>query len=182
MELKQLAPWNWFKKEQETQPRLPVARRTQSNGQYPSRAASPFDQLFDDFWRSFGSIMPPLPDFPQMKGMQTWLKPSVDIVASDAEYTITVELPGVEEGDVNIEVVDDTLTIHGRKEKVKEERNAQYYCMERSYGAFQRLLSLPEDADSDAITASFKKGVLTVTVPRRASGGNRGRRIEVRAA
>lgn len=182
MELKQLAPWNWFKKEQETQAKLPVARRMQSNGHYPAGPAGPMEQLFDEFVRSFSSLTPMLSGMSQPIGGQAWLKPSIDIAASDAEYTITAELPGVDENEVSVDVVDDTLTISGRKENVKEERHAQYYCMERSYGSFQRALSLPDDADADAITAAFKKGVLTITVPRRPSQGDRGRRIAIRAA
>lgn len=181
MELKQLAPWNWFKKEQEHQARIPVARRNGANGHYPGRAAE-IDQLFDELWRSFSSMMPMLPEVPTPSRVQPWLKPSVDIAATDREYAITAELPGVDESQVQVEVVEDTLIIRGRKEHVREQQDAHYYCIERSYGAFQRQLSLPEDADADAITASFKKGVLTVRVPRTSSKGSSVRQIEVKAA
>ena len=181
MELKQLAPWNWFKKEQETRNSVPVRRQNASNGHVP-RQSSSLEHLFDEFWRNFSPLMPAAPEFPMLTAANAWLRPSVDIAASESAYSITVELPGVDDQDVNVEVHGDTLTISGRKENVKEERNAQYYCMERSYGSFQRQLTLPDDADADSITPSVKRGVLSVTGPRNPADRNGARRIAVRAA
>ena len=64
----------------------------------------------------------------------------------------------------------------------KEEKEKNYYRMERSYGAFQRVLSLPEDADQDGIEATFKKGVLTVTLPKKSIPKSGVRQIEVKSA
>jgi len=106
-------------------------------------------------------------------------KPTLDLGASDKEYTISVELPGVDENDVKLEVMDDTLTIRGEKRQEKEEKERNYYRIERSYGSFQRMLSLPEDADQENIKAVFKKGVLTVTLPRKALPKSEARQIPV---
>lgn len=170
MNIKKLAPWNWFKKEQEQEgAKLPVRREESRN-----RPDSPLfqihreiDRLFDDALRGFGlSGMGFGSDlFP---GAQTgWLKPTLDVGASEKEYTITVELPGVDQKDVRLELSDDTLRISGEKKQEKEDSEKGYYRVERSYGAFQRLLSLPEDADRDNIDAAFKGGVMTITIPRR---------------
>ena len=70
-------------------------------------------------------------------------------MVTDKEYSITVEVPGVSEKDVKIEIVDNTMTIKGEKKQEKEEKEKDYYRVERSHGSFQRLLSLPEDANQD---------------------------------
>lgn len=84
--------------------------------------------------------------------------------------------------DVRLEVANDTLTIRGEKKQETEEKKKDFYRMERSYGAFQRVLSLPEDADQDNIRATFKKGVLTVTMPRKALPESAVEQIEVKSA
>ena len=78
---------------------------------------------------------------------------------------------------------DNTLTIRGEKRQEKEEKAKDYYRIERSYGSFQRVLSLPEDVDQDTIKATFKNGVLTVTMPRKAvTGGAEVKQIEITPA
>jgi HSP20 family protein len=181
MELKNLVPWNWFRKEQEAEGRrLPVAHRTKGEN-YPDPLARYYDvidPLFDSISR-FPYIRPLLPEILRGQQVENWLKPSLDIAATDKAYTIAAELPGVDEGKVEIEVLGDTLTIRGQKEHEQEDKGKNYYCVERTYGAFQRQLSLPEDADADAIQAHFKKGVLKLTVPRRGAPPRAARRIEV---
>jgi HSP20 family protein len=95
---------------------------------------------------------------------------------------VTLEIPGVDEKDVRLEIVNDTLTIQGEKKQANEEKGKNYYRMERSYGSFQRMLSLPEDADQNDVTATFKKGVLTVTMPRKALPKADVKQIEVKSA
>jgi len=96
------------------------------------------------------------------------LKPILDLGASESEYTVTVEIPGVDEKNLKIEVEKNIMIIRGEKKQEKEEKKKSYYRLERFYGSFQRTLSLPEDADQDGIKATFKQGVLTVTLPRKA--------------
>lgn len=102
--------------------------------------------------------------------------------ATDTEYTVTAEIPGVDDKDVKLEIVDDTLTIRGEKKQEKEEKEKNYYRLERSYGSFQRVLSLPDDVDQDGVKANFKKGVLTITLPRKALPKPEAKRIEIKAA
>lgn len=179
MDLKKLAPWNWFKKEEEQQPAaLPVQRYGQPHHYTPvARFHQDIDRMFDDFFRGFG--------FPSMGfgrevaplSRADWLKPTLDIAAGEKEYTITVELPGVSEKDVQLELVEDTLVIKGEKKQESEEKDKNYYRMERSYGSFQRVLSLPEDAQQDGIGAAYKHGILTITIPRKAKAEPTSRKV-----
>jgi HSP20 family protein len=126
------------------------------------------DRLFDDAFRRF-----PVGDVPEL------LKPRIDISEGKKAYTVRAELPGVDRDDVSLEVQDRILVIRAEKRQVKEEEDEGYHCIERSYGTVQRVLSLPDDADADAIEARFKSGVLTLRIakqPARAAGG---RRVEI---
>jgi len=185
MELKQLAPWNWFKKEEEQQgTALPVLRRG-APANYPASLAqfhNEIDNLFESFLQGFPLAPSLFPRMPHALGSDMLLKPSVDIAATDKEYTITAELPGVEEKDIKVELNGDTLLIRGQKEHKKEEKKNDYYCVERSYGSFQRQLSLPEDADAESIQAAYKQGVLTLHVPRKPGKTQSARQIDVHAA
>ena len=92
--------------------------------------------------------------------------PSVDIDETDKNVTIDVELPGIDKKDVKVEVKDNTLTISGERssEKKKEERNC---CVsERHYGKFERTFSLTDSVQADKISAKYKNGVLTLTLPK----------------
>lgn len=183
MELKQLAPWNWFRKEQESEGhRLPMLRHRRCE-HYPDTPGR-YGDLLDPFLDSLARFPYTRSLFPDLwRGVEsgTWFKPLVDISAADTAYTISTELPGVAENQVSIEVVGDTLTIRGEKEHEQEEKGKNFYCVERSYGSFQRQLSLPEDADAEGIQATFKKGVLKVTVPRKTAATPTARRIEVKS-
>lgn len=121
-----------------------------------------FDRTFHDF--GFPSFNFASPFTHSADGM---LKPMTDLAASDKEYTVTVEVPGAEKDDIKIEVANNIMTIRGEKKQKKEEEKKDYYRQERFYGSFQRVLSLPEDADQETIKATFNQGVLTVTIPRK---------------
>jgi HSP20 family protein len=92
----------------------------------------------------------------------------LDVAGSENQYEVSIDLPGMSEDDIQIELNDNTLTVTGHKEEVNENKDKQYYCVERSVGRFQRTLSLPEDADSDAISAKIKNGLLEIQIPRKA--------------
>ena len=109
------------------------------------------------------------------------------IVKLDAIVVIAGKVCGrsVEEGDVKLELADGVLTVSGEKKYEKEEKDEHYHSVERSYGSFRRVLSLPEDANADDIDAKFKNGVLTISVPRKeiskSEGGNV-KQIEIKSA
>ena len=115
------------------------------------------NRLFDDAFRGFGgSGLSPL-----MEGRFGW--PKIELNDTDKALTITAELPGMTEKDVQIEIAGGVLTIQGEK---KAERSGEgRYFTERTYGAFQRQIRL-EDVEEDKVEASFKNGVLTVSLPK----------------
>jgi len=169
MDIKKWVPWNWFGKEEEhTGATVPVQQKNAQEdiGDFPrlfSRVHNEMDRRFEQMFREFGFGGPLLSNM--ANGM---LKPTLDLSASENEYTVNVEIPGVDEKDLKIELEKNTMIIRGEKKQEKEEKEKSYYRQERFYGSFQRILSLPEDADQDGIQATFKQGVLKITLPRKA--------------
>lgn len=86
---------------------------------------------------------------------------------TDKQYKIAPEVPGVEEKDIQITLDNDVLMVRGEKRREQEKKEGGFHRVERSYGSFQRALNLPDDANRDSIKASFKNGVLTVTIDKR---------------
>ena len=108
--------------------------------------------------------------------------PAVDVVESEKAYEITAELPGMDEKNIEVKVTDGRLTVKGEKQEEKEEKEKDYYLQERHYGSFERSFDLPESVEPDKIEASFKKGVLTVTLPKKAEAQKAAKKIEVKSA
>ena len=94
------------------------------------------------------------------------LIPAMDVREKDKQYAITIELPGVGKEDVHVELEGGLLTVRGEKTSEREDKKEHRHYTERSYGSFTRSLRLPSDADADRLEASFKDGVLAVTIPR----------------
>ena len=116
------------------------------------------DRLFDSFGRDLG--------WPGGDDRTAATAPSVDVSETDSELRIEADLPGVEEKDVDVVIADDLLTIKGEKKTEKEERKKDYHLVERSYGSFSRSLRLPFAADPGKAKATFKNGVLSITLPK----------------
>lgn len=184
MRMNKLAPWNWFNSEEDREGRmLPIRRGDQvRRSDHPMlQIHNEIDRMFEDFFDGFG-----LPDLGFRK---TWdsmartglFKPNLDISESDKEYSIAVELPGVDEKNVELELTGNALKIRGEKKQETEKKDKNYHCMERSYGSFQRVLTLPDDADPDKISAEYKNGIMTITVPRRPELKPGVKKIEIKA-
>lgn len=164
------APWNWFRHEDEKPQEL--VRR--SEYEHPMvRLHQEMDRLFEDAFRSFGmpgrltDWDPFGPDKTLGMDKAVMLRPKVDIRETDEAYQISVEVPGVKEDDLSLRLDGDCLIISG--EKHEEERSGEddkVHRIERSYGSFRRMLTLPVDARSDDIRAQFKDGVLSISLPR----------------
>jgi HSP20 family protein len=144
------------------------------------------DRLFEDFdrgiWRSpFRRTMFDIEPF--WRREVSWrAAPAVDVAETDKSYEITAELPGMDEKNIEVRVADGSLTIKGEKQEEKEEKRKDYYLHEREFGSFERRFALPESVDAEKIEASFKKGVLTVTLPKRPEAQKAEKKIEVKAA
>ncbi len=93
--------------------------------------------------------------------------PAVDIAENENELVLTADIPGVKMEDVDIKIEDGTLTLSGKREFQKEEKNGGYHRIERSYGAFHRAFTLPESVDVDKVGAAYENGVLKVTLPKK---------------
>ena len=92
--------------------------------------------------------------------------PRTNVTEADDRLTITAELPGLEAKDVDVSISGDMLTIKGEKRQEKEEKDENHHVVERTYGAFSRMVRLPAPVAADKIKASFKNGVLTVNLPK----------------
>ncbi|GAB7224340.1 hypothetical protein VoSk93_35590 [Vibrio owensii] len=103
----------------------------------------------------------------------------LDISGGENEYEISVGLPGLSENDIQIELSANTLVVKGQMKDGKESKGKQYYYVERSMGAFQRTLSLPEDVDQDAISATMKNGLLVIQLPRKTTARNSIKRVSI---
>lgn len=115
------------------------------------------NRLFDDVFRGFGGAgLSPL-----MEGQFGW--PKIELSETDKALTVSAELPGMTEKDVNVEINNGVLTIRG--EKKNERKDEGKYFTERYYGAFERQIPL-QDVEEDKAEASFKDGVLTVSLPK----------------
>lgn len=144
------------------------------------------DRLFDEFdggfWRTpFRSSMFDIAPSRSGGGGFAAL-PAVDVSETDKAYEITAELPGMDEKNVEVKVASGLLTIKGEKEEDKEEKKKDYYRRERSFGSFERSFQVPESVDPDKIEASFKKGVLSVTLPKSPEAQKAEKKIAVKAA
>ncbi|MFO1080215.1 MAG: Hsp20/alpha crystallin family protein [Reyranellaceae bacterium] len=106
--------------------------------------------------------------------------PKVEVRENDKAYTVTAELPGLDEQDVKVQLEDDVLTISGEKKLERTDDKTHY--SERSYGSFTRAFTLPSDADRKAISAQFAKGVLSLQIPKAAAPVSKAQTIEVKTA
>jgi HSP20 family protein len=143
------------------------------------------NRLFDDFggdiWRapfrrSLFDIEPFWRREPSWSGF-----PAVDIVDKEKLYEITAELPGMDDKNIEITLSNGVLTIKGEKTEEKEEKKKDYYMSERHFGSFQRSFQLPAGVDAEKIEASFKKGVLTLTLPKTAEAQKQEKKMSIAA-
>ncbi len=114
------------------------------------------DKLFEDFFGKTG--------FPStVEG--GWVPP-VDVQDTKKEVIVTMDLPAVDPKEIVISIMEDRLTIRGERRREEEAKDTDYYRSERVYGAFQRIVQLPSEVLGDKAKASYKDGVLKITVPK----------------
>jgi HSP20 family protein len=132
------------------------------------------NRLFDDFFR--GTDLRP---FAEM-GRVGEFAPRIDVKETDKAFTVTAELPGMDEKDVEVMLSADSLTLKGEKKHEKEEKGESFYRMERSYGSFHRVIPLPDGVDAGKVDAGFSKGVLTVNLPKTAKAKEKTKKVTIK--
>jgi HSP20 family protein len=149
-----------------------------------ARPGDIFTAMRDEMDRVFGRFERdwPFPSLFGRDGRGAMLVPELDVRESTNSITIEAELPGVEEKDVSVTLVNGVLTIKGEKKQEKEEKSDSYHLTERSFGSFQRSLRLPDTVDDSKVEARFDKGVLKVTAAKRPDAVKAERRIEIKTA
>jgi len=128
------------------------------------------DRLFERFLE---------PAWAEVTTVGLW-EPKVDISETKDAVTVKAELPGVDQKDIAVSLQDGVLTIKGEKEEEKEEKDKQYHRVERSYGGFARVIRMPAPVEAGKVTATFKDGVVTISLPK--SPEAKGTTISVKAA
>lgn len=171
MNTNQLIPVTWFRPQTYTR---------------ALKRVLPADSLFGELDRLFDGLL----GQDEARGLDPApsVRPSLDISGDGKQYTITVEVPGVKAEDLRVDLERNVLTIQGEKKSTHEEKNDgengsySFYRVERSYGSFKRVLTLPEDVDVEGIQADQKDGVLTITLPRKAEQQQEQRSIAISAS
>lgn len=166
MNIRDLIPWNWGKRQ------VPV-RREQSE---PLRSLqNDINRAFDNFWRGFDLPWP-------STSLWSISMPSVDLSETDKEIEVTAELPGMDEKDIDVSLAEGVLTIRGEKKSEVEKKEKDYYLQERTFGSVERVIPLPDTVDLDSANATFKNGVLTVKLAKKPEAAAATKRITVRRA
>jgi HSP20 family protein len=155
----------------------------------PSNEWRPFGSLRREIDRLFDDVDHGFLGLPFRRSLNEWgpswlgeMVPAVDIAEKDKAYEITAELPGLDQNNIELKFSNGTLTIKGEKKQETEEKKENYYTSERRYGAFERSFQVPQDVDETKIEASFSKGLLTVTLPKRAEAQKLAKTITVKGA
>lgn len=126
------------------------------------RWPSPFTRFFEDV---ISDLESEFPDVSQWWGPGRFA-PALDVVEDEDQVTVSVEVPGVGKDDIQITVHNGVLTLKGEKSDEKKSKDAGYHRMERRYGKFEKGVRLPEYVDEEKIEASYRDGVLTLTMPK----------------
>jgi HSP20 family protein len=143
---------------------------------WSERALSPFtdiDDIFDRFRRDYF-----LPDI--MRGSMEAMGPRVEVQETDKNIFVSAEIPGMREKDINVSLRDDNLIIEGERKSEKKKEGNGYYRSEFSYGSFYRCIPLDIEVDKDKVEATYRNGILEVTLNKLAESEHQTKRIEVK--
>lgn len=164
MQIRDLIPWGNNKGSE-------IAKRDEENPVFSLQRD--VNRIFEDFWKRFDQ---PFGAF----GRWDASGPRTDIAETERALEISVELPGLDQKDVDVSLTDSALTIKGERNSEREESKKGYHLAERSCGSFYRSIPLPSGVDTDKVNAEFKNGVLTVTLPKTQEALSRVKKIEVK--
>nr|WP_297346993.1 Hsp20/alpha crystallin family protein [uncultured Glaciecola sp.] len=149
-----------------------------------NKSLNPFSMhvpYIDDFIDKFAERLPfNRPSLPSVGLGDFNLNPKVDVKEDDKSYKLSAELPGLDLENINLELSDGILTLSGEKKtETEEDKEGSYHLMERSYGYFKRSFTLPPSVQEEKIKADFKKGVLSVFMPKSEKSMQQQRKIKI---
>jgi HSP20 family protein len=134
------------------------------------------NRLFDSFFNDPFDLAPLA-----LRRLPLEFSPRVNVSETDAAMQVTAELPGMEEKDIQITLEPDCLVLSGEKKNENEESSKNFHRYERTYGSFQRVIPLVSEVQEDKVEATFKNGVLNVTLPKAPSAVKSAKKIAVKA-
>jgi HSP20 family protein len=114
-------------------------------------------------WDPFREMAP----FPALEERAVAFAPAFDVKETKDAYLFKADVPGIQEKDLEVTMTGNRLTVGGKRDQEKEERNDRYYAYERNYGSFTRSFTLPDGADTDKLSATLEHGVLNISVPKK---------------
>jgi len=120
--------------------------------------------LFNDMDKMISSVFDNDWNFP-VRNHVNW-SPAVDVKESDSSFILTADIPGLTKKDVKVNITDNALIISGERNITDEKESGNYHYRERRVGAFSRTFNLPETVKEEEVSASFKNGLLTITLPK----------------
>lgn len=100
------------------------------------------------------------------RGGAALMSPKMDVSETDQAIHVQAEMPGLKEDDINVEFLGDSLRIRAEKKDERNETQHNYHCVERTFGMFERVIPVPADINRDQVEATYKNGVLSVTLPK----------------
>jgi HSP20 family protein len=167
-----------------------VQRRADAGGwfsdpfEFMDRISDEMDRTFSRMFRDFGMPRPSwLGRTPVRSAERAGLwAPRIEAFQKEDRFIVRADLPGLKKDDIQIDVTDDAMTIHGERRDEHEEQREGYYHTEREYGQFSRTIPLPEGVITDSAQASFKNGVLEISMQAPPAEATRGRRLEIKEA
>ena len=114
------------------------------------------------------SAIPTVPQARTRLSTTSSFAPAVDVYEDEHKVTLKIEVPGIDEKDIDVRVENNTLTVHGERKIEKEEKEENYRRVERQYGSFTRTFTLPTTVDTENVSATYDKGVLKINLPKKA--------------
>jgi HSP20 family protein len=141
----------------------------------PFREFSPMQDRLNRLFRESYN-----PERPEEALTTTSIAPPVDIYEDEHNITLKVEVPGIDEKDIDVRIEGNTLTVHGERKLEKEEKEENFRRVERHYGSFTRSFTLPGSVDPGQVSADYDKGVLKIKLPKKAEAKPQQIKVNIR--
>lgn len=175
-----------LERSEKTEPRTSLTRRESyepdvwsgSPFTFMRRFSEQMDRLFEDF--GMGGFGGELGRLSSLRG-SLWA-PQVEVFERGKQLVVRADLPGLTKDDIDVNITDDEIVLKGERRQESEENKEGYYRSERSYGSFYRSIPLPEGVNAEEATATFRDGVLEITMPAPEHAERRSKRLEIRDA